>query len=327
MPEKIGKVELPQLLSFEQEPASLRVTKAVAKPRPTPPPKTPEPPVSPPPPPPVLITEQDVKAFLTEHHAKASRGDVTGMMADYDSTVDFLDKGRIPVASIEAEEKAQRQKWPKGSEQIVGVIRVSDYAGGWASAYTIAFSNENVAGEWHKGRADLMLNLRTEGTKLYISSQKAKVYDVTDNKASISKPLPPAAPSNGVSKSAPITVPKPCFVTVFQAKDAPQIEITDYISFQSGIMWHRTYRELSKEGKVLRSCRAIYTGSGGLAPDLSTARIYVETQEWDSGMGSVSFTGICQRSAASLVGKSYQFRFITGGMVESQLGMVFQLLD
>jgi hypothetical protein len=112
---------------------------------------------------------------------------------------------------------------------------------------------------------------------------------------------------------------------VTRAKDAPQIEFTDQISFVKGIVWHRTYRELSSDGKVLRTCRAIYTGSGGVSPDRNTARIYVTTQEWDQGFGDGLLTGVCQRSAQSMVGKAFQFQFVTGGMVESQLGMVFQL--
>jgi hypothetical protein len=112
---------------------------------------------------------------------------------------------------------------------------------------------------------------------------------------------------------------------VTRAKDAPQIEFTDQISFVKGIVWHRTYRELSKDGKALRTCRAIYTGNGGVAPDRSTARIYVHAQEWDRVLGGGTFIGVCSKSAESLVGKAFQFQFVTGGMVESQLGMVFQL--
>jgi hypothetical protein len=148
---------------------------------------------------------------------------------------------------------------------------------------------------------------------------------VTDSRASTPKTSPPAAGAAKEPKRAAISVPRPCFVTVTRAKDAPQIEFTDQISFVKGIVWHRTYRELSKDGKALRTCRAIYTGNGGVAPDRSTARIYVHAQEWDRVLGGGTFIGVCSKSAESLVGKAFQFQFVTGGMVESQLGMVFQL--
>lgn len=66
------------------------------------------------------------------------------MMADYDRMVDFLDKGRIPVANIESEEKEHRQKWQNGSEQVVGVIFVINQSGVWNATYTIEFYNENT---------------------------------------------------------------------------------------------------------------------------------------------------------------------------------------
>jgi hypothetical protein len=327
LPDKLPELESPQLLSLIQEPNSLLVMKAVEKPSSPSPKVVEEAPVAPTPAPPPspVISEQDVKAFLSEHHAKASRGDVAGMMADYDRMVDFLDKGRIPVANIESEEKEHRQKWQNGSEQVVGVIFVINQSGVWNATYTIEFYNENTSGDWHKGRADLSINMRTEGGRLYITSQRAKVYNVTDSRASSPKTSTPAAGAAKESKGAAISVPRPCFVTVTRAKDAPQIEFTDQISFVKGIVWHRTYRELSSDGKVLRTCRAIYTGSGGVSPDRNTARIYVTTQEWDQGFGDGLLTGVCQRSAQSMVGKAFQFQFVTGGMVESQLGMVFQL--
>jgi len=231
------------------------------------------------------------------------------MIADYDSSVDFLDKGHLPVSAIDAEESAQRQKWPKGSEQVAGPIRVTEEPGTWNASYTIQFHNENAAGEWHKGRADLVMTVRTEGRRLLITSQRSKVYDVTDSRAAAPKTKPPpAAPAKGqAAKAGPITVPRPCFITVFRAKDTAQIEIADQISFAQGVKWHRTYRELSPDGKILRTCRAIYSGNGEVASDRSTARIYVHSQEWDRNLESGTFTGVCQRSAQSLVGNPFVF--------------------
>lgn len=322
-PEKMSAIQSPQLLHFAHESAGLLVTNTPQQRLTETAPKT----TSAPTPLPQLISEGDVKLFLTEHHAKASRGDVSGMVADYDTVVDFLDKGLIPSTAIDSEERAQRQRWPKGNEQIVNGIQVTEDGAIWNAAYTMTFSNENASGEWHKGRADLKLTLRAEGTKLFITSQKARIYDVTDNKPSIPKPEPPSTPAKQVSKNVPATVPKPCFLMVWRSKEMPQVEITDYISFEGRIAWHRTYREMSPDGKVLRSCRAMYSGSGGLSQDRSTARIYVEMQEWDRDLGGGTFTGVCQRNARASVGKAFQFHFINGGMVESQLGMVFQRLD
>lgn len=325
LPEEIGEVEMPQLLSLAQEPASLRVTKAVAKPRPTPPPKTPEPPVIAPPP--VVVTEQDVRAFLSEHHAKASRGDVSGVIADYAPTVDFLSKGRIARTTIEADELAQRKKWPKGSEQVVGPIRLTEQHGTWTANYTIEFYNENAAGEWHRGKADLVMVLQAEDRRLSIISQKAEIYDVTDSKPVPPKP-PTAPPTQGQAlRGGPITVPRPCFVMVTRPRELPQVEFTDQISFAKGIVWHRTYRELSADGKILRTCRAIYEANNGGRVDRNTATFRIGVQGWDQNLGGGTFTGVCSKSARSLVGRTFDFQFVPGGMVENMTGMVFQRVE
>lgn len=326
LPDKLSELESPQLLSLIQEPTSLLVMKAAEKPRSPSPKVVQETPVvpAPAPPPPPAITEQDVKAFLSEHHAKASRGDVVGMIADYDQMVDFLDKGRIPAAQIESEETQHRQKWPKGSEQVIGAIFVINQSGVWNASYTIEFYNENASGDWHKGRADLSINMKTEGGSLYITSQRAKVYNVTDSKqsqkASTSAAAPPQQP-----QGAAISVPKPCFVSVTQAKDVRQIEFTDQISFVNRITWHRTYRELSPDGKVLNTCRAIYDGSGGVSQDRRSARIYVGSQGWERTLGTPEFVRRCERSAASMVGTEFNFQFTQDGMIESALGISFRL--
>jgi hypothetical protein len=326
LPDKLSELESPQLLSLIQEPTSLLVMKAAEKPLSPSPKVVQEAPVvpAPAPPPPPAITEQDVKTFLSQHHAKASRGDVVGMIADYDQMVDFLDKGRIPAAQIESEETQHRQKWPKGSEQVIGAIFVINQSGVWNASYTIEFYNENASGDWHKGRADLSMNMKTEGGRLYITSQRAKVYGMTDSKqspkTSTSAATPPQQP-----KGATISVPKPCFVSVTQAKDVHQIEFTDQISFVNRITWHRTYRELSPDGKVLNTCRAIYDGSGGVSQDRRSARIYVGSQGWERTLGTPEFVRRCERSAASMVGTEFNFQFTQDGMIESALGISFRL--
>lgn len=121
----------------------------------------------------------------------------------------------------------------------------------------------------------------------------------------------------------PITVPRPCFITVTRSEEIPQIEFTYQISFEGSIARHRTYRELSSDGKVLRACRAIYTGNGGVAANQNSAGIYFHAQEWDWVLGVGTFTGVCSRNTSSLVGKSFQFQFVSGGMVKSQSGTIF----
>jgi hypothetical protein len=106
-PDTLPELESPHLLSLIPKPTSLQVVKAV-KMASSPSPRA--------------LSEEDGKIFLSEHHAKASRGDITGMMSDYDQRVDFLDKGFIPFTQIQAEEAEYRKKWRNGTDEVVGLI-------------------------------------------------------------------------------------------------------------------------------------------------------------------------------------------------------------
>ncbi|WP_395745034.1 hypothetical protein [Prosthecobacter sp.] len=135
-----------------------------------------------PPVPSARITENDVQVFITAHHAKSSRGDIAGLIADYGEIVVFLDKGQVPRAFIQAEEEKDRAKWPKGGERIVGQPVVVESNGHWAATYMIEFYRENVSGAWLSGKIDLRLTMRVDGQRLLISAQEAKVHDLKKGK-------------------------------------------------------------------------------------------------------------------------------------------------
>jgi len=128
------------------------------------------------------ITLAEVKAFVTFHHEKASRGDTAGLGADYAQTVVFLDKGLLSPAQIQEDEAKDREKWPKGGERIVGEIKVVDVEPHWLATYTIDFYRENAAGGWMSGTADMRLTILPGGSRLFITTQTAKVRDLKKGK-------------------------------------------------------------------------------------------------------------------------------------------------
>ncbi len=312
VPEDLPETDSPQSFSLEAHPGYQLVTKTPAKSRPSPP-SQPEPPVS----------ANEVRAFIIAHHEKTSRRDLPGMIANYDSVVDFLGKGEIARDAIAADEQAHWSKWPLGNEKIVGEIDVNREGGTWRASYSMEFSNQNASGEWLRGHADMTLQLREDGKDLFIVWQRANVHDVTDSK-STKEAAEPAAPKQ--PQGLPITVPKPCFVASMRAEDHPQIEITDQIHFiASGIRWHRTYREFSKDGKVVNTCRAIYDGS---VRSVANGRmVYIGSQGWERGLGTNTFVTTCSGSARALVGKSFYFEIHGSGMVESSSGRSFRLIQ
>ena len=48
-------------------------------------------------------------------------------------------------------------------------------------------------------------------------------------------------------------------------------------------------------------------------------------QEWDQTIGGGTFSGVCRRSAESMVGKAFQFQFTQTGMIEATQGISFRL--
>ncbi len=319
LPDKLPELEAPQLFDLVQQASTLLVTKAVEKPRAPPPQKVSDTPAPPPIPPPApVISEHDVKAFLIEHHAKASRDDLADMMADYDMVVDFLDKGLLTRDAIAADEQSHRAKWPVGNEKIIGEMRLSREAENWQAEYMIEFYNENATGEWHRGRADLTLRLKEIGKSLLIISQRAKVHDVTNSKQ-------PAVPKPQQGNA--LSVPKPAFVSTSKTQvDGRRLEFTDELSFIGGITWHRTYRERDSTGKVINQCRAILRGSGGVTPNGASARIYIGSQGWTRGMGTNEFVNFCASNAQGMVGREVIFRGTGEGMVVEGEGAVFKLV-
>ncbi|HAL73281.1 MAG TPA: hypothetical protein DCP71_16085 [Verrucomicrobiales bacterium] len=313
-------IESPVLLTLSAQGSSLVVVKASEHPRPAKPKAktvSTEAPVA-------QLTDSDVKAFLTAHHDMASKGDVAGMVSNYDSTVDFLDKGRILSSAILAEESAHRVKWPKGMEKIISEIVLTKNADGWNASYSIEFSNENAAGEWHRGKVDLTMAIGVQDGKLRITSQRAKVYDVQDSKSVAKTPEEKLKVASPKPQGIPVSVPRPYYVTTTMVGDRKEIEITDHISFMNGLHWHRTYRELSKDGKELNTCRAIYECSGGVSQGGQSASLYVKVQGWAQNYGQPKFLLVCERSAAAFVGREFNFQFTNDGMIEQQ-GIRFQL--
>ncbi len=309
LPAKLPELESPQIFNLSQDSTSLLVMKAVKK-------TAPEAPRA--------IMEEDVKIFLSEHHAKASRGDVAGMMSDYDQRVDFLDKGFIPVSQIQAEEAEYRKKWHKGTEEVVGSISVINVSGVWKATYTISFSNESAVGDWYKGQADLSMTVKNEGGRLSITAQRALIFNVSSSKQTSAAP-PPNPPAPKQPQGISSTVPKPYYISTTRVGDARPIEFTDQISFVKGITWHRTYLELAPDGKILNTCRAIYNGRVGVSQDRKSAQIYVGSQGWERKLGTPEFVRLCGTNAEAMVGKAVNFQFTQEGMVVPDQGISFRL--
>lgn len=188
MPDEVvlPALESPRLFELAADATELRVVKA--KPRAvapaSPAPAAPLFPVPPSfssptlPPPAPQLDDAAVRAFVLEHHRKASDGDVDGLVRDYHSEVDFLNKGRLTQDAIRAEELKERARWRNSKEAVAGDIRVERSGAGWTAFYTLAFVSFGQSGEPHPGVADLTLDLIATPGGLRIVSQKAHAREL-----------------------------------------------------------------------------------------------------------------------------------------------------
>ncbi|TDU80788.1 hypothetical protein EI77_00085 [Prosthecobacter fusiformis] len=188
-------------------------------------------------------SEAKVRAFLIDHHNKASQGDLAGLLANYAETVDFLDKGNLSRDRIGADESAHRTRWPKGEEVVQGGIHISREGFSlWRASYTMMFRNENSAGGWQKGLADLTLDVSVSPDGMRIVAQKAVVRDVQEGgPAPASSRTEPARPNPPPVK---VRLPSPVWASSTTGTLGTEtLTVHDAVHFKNGrATLHRTYR-------------------------------------------------------------------------------------
>ncbi len=118
--------------------------------------------------------QNEVGAFLANHHAKSSRNDIEGVVTDYTDRVDHFDKGVVDRNFIRKEETDYRPPGYRISERIVTPINISVRSdGAYEAAYTIAYERVRPDGRWARGLADLTLRLATTPEGFRINYQRA----------------------------------------------------------------------------------------------------------------------------------------------------------
>jgi hypothetical protein len=316
-------LDSPAVFALASAGTSLQVVKASERPRP-PKPKDPvtvkEASIA-------QVSDTEVKAFLTAHHAMASSGDLAGLATHYDDTVDFLDKGRIPQSKILAEEQAHRLKWPQGNEKIVGDMSISKNGDAWNADYIIEFYNESTTGDWQRGKAAMHLVIIARDQGLLIREQRARPYEVEDSKTILKLSAEETAKQAQKLKNLAdaLTVPKPCFHVTVKDSGARNVEFTDLISFADGVYLHRTFREKNQAGQVIGVCRAIYNVNGGLSKNLLSATVNVVSKKWQRDLGNQDLKDYCSKRADSLLGKSYRYQITMEGLVDVD-GVLFRII-
>lgn len=117
-----------------------------------------------------------LRAFIHGHHAKSSRNDVNGLIADYADRVDHFEKGVVTRDVVRAEEVEYHAPGVKVSEVLTEEPKLSDLGNKrYAAKYTIRFDRSNAAnGKWARGFADVELTIELINDEPRIVRQNAK---------------------------------------------------------------------------------------------------------------------------------------------------------
>lgn len=150
--------------------------------RPAPPPRqTPvtAPPAAPPFEPGVTQNvHQALAAFIARHHAKSSRADVNGLLADYAPSVDFFTNGIVDREFIRADKLQYHAPGTRVTETITTPPTFNPGPNHtFAASYSIFFHRIRPDGHWSKGYSDVELQIEITPTGPRIVRQRGQVRD------------------------------------------------------------------------------------------------------------------------------------------------------
>ncbi len=117
---------------------------------------------------------QELERFLQEHHAKSSRGDINGLMADYALMVDHQGAGRVTLDAIRKEELEYHAPGYRVSERMRGAPQFRRLSPNVVEAkYELGFVRAKPDGSWISGVADVVLNVHTDFSGRRIVKQQS----------------------------------------------------------------------------------------------------------------------------------------------------------
>ena len=127
---------------------------------------------------PMSNVEKMLGAFIEQHHAKSSRGDVEGLVADYNDHVDHFNNGLVDRSFIRKDELEYHSPGTRVTETIVTRPTFSEIEPNFYSAsYSISYHRIRPDGRWTKGISDIELQIMMFPNGPRISRQRAQNRD------------------------------------------------------------------------------------------------------------------------------------------------------
>ena len=127
---------------------------------------------------PMSAVEIRLSEFLAQHHAKSSRGDVDGLVADYANRVDHFTNGYVDRDFIRKDELDYHSPGTRVTETMTTRPEFNLLNGTtYAATYSIAFHRVRPDGRWTKGNSDIEMDIDLTPNGPRIVRHHAKIRD------------------------------------------------------------------------------------------------------------------------------------------------------
>ncbi len=124
---------------------------------------------------PMSNVEKVLGAFIEQHHAKSSRGDVEGLVADYNESVDHFSHGLVDRSYIRKDELEYHSPGTRVTETVVTRPAFSEVEHNtYSASYSISYHRIRADGRWTKGISDIELQIILSPSGPRISRQRAQ---------------------------------------------------------------------------------------------------------------------------------------------------------
>jgi tetratricopeptide (TPR) repeat protein len=118
----------------------------------------------------------DIPGFIRQHLEAETTRNLAAVTANYDTTVDYFSNGRKDLEFIRTDKANYFERWPSGSERVVGTIDIASTARDeWTATFVSAFRVENSSGDWIEGEAQNTYGLLRKDNEIKITSQKVSI--------------------------------------------------------------------------------------------------------------------------------------------------------
>ena len=117
--------------------------------------------------------------FIYEHHAKSSRGDVAGLVADYADSVNHFDHGIVDREFIRKDETEYHSPGTRVTETLIAPPAFTTLGSNlYSASYSLSFLRIRPDRHWTKGVSEIQMQISLTPAGPRITSQQSQTHDL-----------------------------------------------------------------------------------------------------------------------------------------------------